>query len=512
MEYMIGVDLGTTSTKAVLFDDRNQVVASANKGYQLYRDIPDMAEEDLNEIFEALIDALSDVVRQANLSEGNKISAVSFSSAMHSLIAFDKNWQPLTRVITWADTRAVKYTEKLKRTGLGQEIYQKTGTPIHPMAPLSKLLWLKTEHEDVYNQAAHYLGIKEYLFHRLFGVNKMDISLASGTGLFNIFNLDWDEQALSVTGLQKAQLPMTVEPYAYETNMAAEYAAVIGIPADTPFVYGAGDGPLSNLGVNAIQPGVAAITIGTSGAIRVVADHPVIDPKGRTFTYALDKEHWVVGGPVNNGGDVFRWARDNMFDAEKSTAALLGTDAYDLMTQIAARVPAGSEGLIFHPYLGGERAPIWDANARGSFFGLNHGHTRAHMLRSVLEGITFNVYMVSLALEEVVGDLKSIQATGGFARSPLWRQMFADIFEQPVTVPEAFESGALAAVIVAQKALGQIDNLNEIEKYIGSANTYQPMPENFQAYRELAPIFIRLSRQLQTEYENIANYQRKHSK
>ena len=137
MEYMIGVDLGTTSTKAVLFDDRNQVVASANKGYQLYRDIPDMAEEDLNEIFEALIDALSDVVRQANLSEGNKISAVSFSSAMHSLIAFDKNWQPLTRVITWADTRAVKYTEELKRTGLGQEIYQKTGTPIHPMAPLS---------------------------------------------------------------------------------------------------------------------------------------------------------------------------------------------------------------------------------------------------------------------------------------------------------------------------------------------------------------------------------------
>lgn len=238
----------------------------------------------------------------------------------------------------------------------------------------------------------------------------------------------------------------------------------------------------------------------------------MIDPKGRTFTYALDKDHWVIGGPVNNGGDVFRWARDNMFDAEKSTAALLGTDAYDLMTQIASRVPAGSEGLIFHPYLGGERAPIWDANARGSFFGLNHGHTRAHMLRAVLEGITFNIYMVSLALEEVVGDLKSIQATGGFARSPLWRQMFADIFEQPVTVPEAFESGALAAVIVAQKALGKIDDLYEIEKYVGNSNTYQPMPENFDAYRELAPIFIRLSRQLQTEYENIANYQRKHAK
>ena len=512
MNYMIGVDLGTTSTKAVLFDEKNQVVSSSNNGYKLYRDIPDMAEEDLDEIFEALLESLHQVVQGAKLTTDDKIEAVSFSSAMHSLIAFDKNWQPLTRVITWADTRAVNFTEELKKSGLGQEIYQKTGTPIHPMAPLSKILWLKSEHEDIYNNAAHYLGIKEYLFHRLFGSNKMDISLASGTGLFNIFNLDWDEQALAVTGLTKEQLPETVQPYDYENSMNEEYANVIGIPSDTPFVYGAGDGPLSNLGVNAIQPGVAAITIGTSGAIRVVSDKPVIDLKGRTFTYALDREHWVIGGPVNNGGDVFRWARDNMFDAEKSTAALLGTDAYDLMTKIAARVPAGSEGLIFHPYLGGERAPIWDANARGSFFGLNHGHTRAHMLRSVLEGITFNVYMVSLALEEVVGDLKSIQATGGFARSPLWRQMFADIFEQPVTVPEAFESGALAAVIMAQKALGKIEKIETIEKYVGNANTYQPLPENFEAYRELAPIFIRLSRQLQTEYENIANYQRKHSK
>ncbi|CAM3183434.1 gluconokinase [Leuconostoc rapi] len=512
MEYMIGVDLGTTSTKAVLFNDQNQVVTTANKAYPLYRDLPDMAEEDLTEIFDALIDALHEVVGQINFKSGDTLAAVSFSSAMHSLIAFDANWQPLTRVITWADTRAVKYTEALKASGLGHEIYKKTGTPIHPMAPLSKLLWLKAEHADIYNKAAHYLGIKEYLFHRLFNANKMDISLASGTGLFNIFNLDWDDQALEVTGISREQLPKPVEPYEYETQMVAEYATAIGLPSDTPFVYGAGDGPLSNLGVNAVKPGVAAITIGTSGAIRVVSDKPVIDPKGRTFTYALDKTHWVVGGPVNNGGDVFRWARDNMFDAEKSTAALLGTDAYDLMTQIASRVPAGSAGLIFHPYLGGERAPIWDANARGSFFGLNHGHTRAHMLRSVLEGITFNVYMVSLALEEVVGELHSIQATGGFARSPLWRQMFADIFEQPVTVPEAFESGSLAAVIVAQKALGKIDNLYDISKYIGSSNTYQPLPENFEAYRELAPIFIRLSRQLQTEYENIANYQRKHTK
>lgn len=507
MDYLIGVDLGTTSTKVVLFDTKGHVIASANKGYKLYRDAPDMAEEDLDEIWEAFTDAMAQVTRAA---KDGKILGVSFSSAMHSLIAFDADWQPLTRVITWADARAVKYTEELKSNGIGQEIYSKTGTPIHPMAPLSKLLWLKNEHTDIYNNAVHYLGIKEFLFNRLFGANKMDYSIASGTGLFNIFNLDWDEQALSVTGITKEQLPEPVDPYTIETGMDPQYAAEMGLGVDTPFIYGAGDGPLSNLGVNAIQPGVAAVTIGTSGAIRVVTDAPKIDPKGRTFTYALDKDHWVVGGPVNNGGDVFRWARDNMFDSEKSTAELLGIDSYDLLTEIASKIPAGADGLLFHPYLGGERAPIWDANARGSFFGLTHNHTRAHMVRAVLEGIIFNIYMVSLALEEVVGDLSAIQATGGFARSPLWRQMAADIFEQPVTVPTAFESGALAATVMAQKALGLIDNLEVIGDMIGEANTYQPNPENYDAYRELTPIFIRLSRQLQTEYKAIADYQRTH--
>ncbi|WP_404975179.1 gluconokinase [Weissella paramesenteroides] len=507
MDYLIGVDLGTTSTKVVLFDTKGHVIASANKGYKLYRDAPDMAEEDLDEIWEAFTDAMAQVTRSAK--EG-KILGVSFSSAMHSLIAFDADWQPLTRVITWADARAVKYTEELKSNGIGQEIYSKTGTPIHPMAPLSKLLWLKNEHAGIYNNAVHYLGIKEFLFNRLFGANKMDYSIASGTGLFNIFNLDWDEQALSVTGITKEQLPEPVDPYTIEKGMNPQYAAEMGLDVDTPFIYGAGDGPLSNLGVNAIQPGVAAVTIGTSGAIRVVTDAPKIDPKGRTFTYALDKDHWVVGGPVNNGGDVFRWARDNMFDSEKSTAELLGIDSYDLLTEIASKIPAGADGLLFHPYLGGERAPIWDANARGSFFGLTHNHTRAHMVRAVLEGIIFNIYMVSLALEEVVGDLSAIQATGGFARSPLWRQMAADIFEQPVTVPTAFESGALAATVMAQKALGLIDNLEVIGDMIGEANTYQPNPENYDAYRELTPIFIRLSRQLQTEYKAIADYQRTH--
>ncbi|MDR0300171.1 MAG: gluconokinase [Streptococcaceae bacterium] len=514
MKYYIGIDLGTTSTKAVLFDDKAKIVSTVNKPYELYRTEPDMAEEDPNEIFEALIAALSELVRSAKEKSGvekAEIAAVSFSSAMHSLIALDESWNPLTRVITWADTRAVKFTEQLKETGKGQEIYERTGTPIHPMAPLSKLLWLRSEKSEIFTKAKHYLGIKEYIFHRLFGVNRMDISIASGTGLFNIFDLKWDQEVLDYVGVSVAQLPEPVDTYTIERGMKSEFAKITGLAEDTAFVYGAGDGPLSNLGVGAIQTGVAAITIGTSGAIRTVAKQPVIDKKGRTFTYALDKEHWVIGGPVNNGGDVFRWAKNNLFDAEKATAELLGIDEYDLLTAIAATVPAGSDGLLFHPYLGGERAPIWDANARGSFFGLTHNHTRAHMVRAVLEGIIFNLFMVSMALSEVVGDLKEIKATGGFARSTLWRQIAADIFEAPITVPSDLESGALAAMVVAKKALGEIDSIEQISEFLGESESYQPYPETFSNYRELAPIFVRLSRQLQTEYRQIADYQRSHT-
>ncbi|MDR2660786.1 MAG: gluconokinase, partial [Lactobacillaceae bacterium] len=232
MEYFIGVDLGTTSTKAVLFDKKGTVIATANHGYELYRDAIGMAEEDLDEIFDAFSESIREITHKINFEDGDQLSAISFSSAMHSLIAFDDNWNPLTRVITWADTRAVDFTEQLKENGLGQQIYEKTGTPIHPMAPLSKLLWLKDNQPEVFQKAKHYLGIKEYIFHRLFGSNKMDYSIASGTGLFNIFNLDWDQQALSTTNIVKEQLPKPVSPYEIERGLINDYDKILRVPKD----------------------------------------------------------------------------------------------------------------------------------------------------------------------------------------------------------------------------------------------------------------------------------------
>ncbi|MCZ2492517.1 gluconokinase [Dellaglioa carnosa] len=509
MPYMIGVDIGTTSTKAVLYDLKGSVIEYANIGYPLYQEEDGMAEQDPEEIYAAVTEAITQVNKKANLSSSD-LKGVAFSAAMHSLILLDKNHKPLTRSITWADNRASKWSDDLNESGIGHEIYLKTGTPIHPMSPLSKLIWLKNEKPDLFNQASYFVGIKDYILYQLFDRLVIDHSLASATGLFNIFNLDWDEQALSVAGVTPEKLPELVETTYQLTGLDKEFSKKTGISRKVPFIIGASDGVLSNLGVDAIDPGVAAVTIGTSGAVRMVIDHPVTDPKGRLFCYALAKDKWVIGGPVNNGGIVFRWLRDEIFTPEKITAEQMQIDPYEIITQIAEKVPAGSDGLLFHPYLGGERAPLWDANARGSFFGLTRQHTRAHMARAVLEGIVFNLDMVMLALTEVSGSPTRIQATGGFAQSSLWRQLLADIFEQEVTIPESFESSCLGAAVLGMESLHLIADLSAVENMIGSTHVHQPQKENFEVYRELLPIFVRLSRSLSSEYKNISDFQRKH--
>lgn len=509
MDYTLGVDIGTTSVKTVLYDIHGKVHGYSNDGYPLYQDTPDMAEEDPEEIFSAMSDGITEILRKANLKKG-ELKGVAFSCAMHSLILLDEDHKPLTRAITWGDNRAVKYADELKHSPEGMEIYQHTGTPIHPMTPLTKLIWLRNDYPDLFKKARWFVGIKEYILYKLFGVLKEDYSIANATGMFNIYNLDWDDQALKIAGVTRDQLPELVDTTYQLTGMHEEYAKVLGIDIKTPFIIGASDGPLANLGVNAIQPGVVAVTIGTSGAVRVVTDKPKTDPKARVFCYYLAKNMWVVGGPVNNGGVVFRWVRDQLCAPEKVTAEQMHIDPYDLLTEIAAKIPAGSDGLLFFPFLGGERAPIWDANARGSFFGLNRTHTRAHMIRAVLEGIVYNLYTVMLALEEVVGRPKSIQASGGFARSALWRQMLTDIFEQDVAIPESFESTALGAATLGMYSLGLIDSLSDVSNFVGTTVVHHPEPKNFNAYRELIPIYIRLSRSLEPEYKHIADYQRRH--
>lgn len=504
--YMMGVDIGTTSTKAVLFTEKGEVIGNENIGYPLHTPDISTAEQDPEEIFQAVQTAMTNLVKH---HPNKNISFVSFSSAMHSLIAVDENDKPITPCITWADNRSEGWAQKIKEDWNGHEVYRRTGTPIHPMSPLSKITWITQERSEIDSKAKKYIGIKEFIFKRFFDEYVVDYSLASAMGMMDLEKLDWDEEALNIAGISRDKLSKLVPTTQTFTNCDPSIAEAIGIDPETPFVIGASDGVLSNLGVNAVKEGEIAVTIGTSGAIRTVINKPQTDDKGRIFCYALTEDHWVIGGPVNNGGMILRWIRDEFASSEMETAKRLGIDPYEVLTKIAEGVRPGSDGLLFHPYLAGERAPLWNPDVRGSFFGLTMSHKKEHMIRAALEGVIYNLYTVFLALTECMdGPVTRIQATGGFARSDVWRQMMSDIFESDVVVPESYESSCLGACILGLYATGKVDSFDVASEMIGSTYKHTPEEEASKEYRQLLPIFINLSRTLGDEYTSIAQYQR----
>ncbi|MDK2599717.1 gluconokinase [Bacillus stercoris] len=407
--YMLGIDIGTTSTKAVLFSENGNVVQKESIGYPLYTPDISTAEQNPEEIFQAVIQTTARITKQ---HPEKQISFISFSSAMHSVIAIDENDKPLTPCITWADNRSESWAHKIKDELNGHEVYKRTGTPIHPMSPLSKIAWITNERKEIASKAKKYIGIKEYIFRQLFNEYVIDYSLASATGMMNLKSLDWDEEALRIAGITPDHLSKLVPTTEIFQHCSPEIAIQMGIDPETPFVIGASDGVLSNLGVNAIKKGEIAVTIeqaAPSGQL-LTSRKPM---KRENFLLRLDGQALGDRGPVNNGGIVLRWIRDEFASSEIETATRLGIDPYDVLTKIAQRVRPGSDGLLFHPYLAGERAPLWNPDVRGSFFGLTMSHKKEHMIRAALEGVIYNLYTVLLALTECMdGPVTRIKQQG----------------------------------------------------------------------------------------------------
>ncbi|USG65352.1 gluconokinase [Brevibacillus ruminantium] len=504
---VIGLDIGTTSTKAVVYREDGQLLGLGNVNYDLSTPRPAWAEQDPDEIFAAVLTALREAISHAGVEAG-QIAAIGFSTAMHSLIAVDESGRPLTNLITWADNRSLEQTERLKREGLGKAIYQHTGTPIHPMSPLSKLIWMKEEDPETFQRAAKFISIKEYVLYKLFGEYVVDYSIASATGLFDIRRLDWYEPALEAAGITRDRLSLPVPTTHILRGIRSPYSTDIGISPETPFVVGASDGVLANLGVGAIRNGQLAVTIGTSGAVRSVVDRPLTDEQGRTFCYVLAENRWVIGGPTNNGGIALRWFRDQFGEKEGREAKERGLEAYDLMLEAASQVPAGAEGLLFLPYLSGERAPHWNAEARGSFFGIGLHHRREHFMRAVLEGILFSVYHVETVLRQLAGRSEEILASGGFARSAVWRQMMSDLFGYDLLVPQTHESSSFGAAVLAMQAVGMIGQLEEVERLVSIVERHQPNVANTAVYHQLFTMYEKLYEKNMDLFSQLASFQR----
>jgi gluconokinase len=508
MTVYVGVDAGTTSTKTIAYDESGRLLAEESAGYDLRSPHPGWAEEDPEEIFDAVLGTLAGVVEAVKTGKHGEISGVCFSTAMHTLIGLGKDGRPLTACITYADNRATEQAVRIREETEGAVIHRRTGTPIHPMSPLTKLLWFRERDADTFDRAAKWVSIKEYIFYRLFGGYVVDYSVASATGLFNLENLNWDDAVLNMLRLSEEKLSRPVPTTRVVEGLKPEYADRIGLDRGTPFVLGANDGVLANLGVGATEPGVVACSIGTSGAVREVVARPRIDDERRLFCYALTEDRWVIGGPINNGGIALRWMQDGLCPDLGAVAREEGRDPYDLMGEMAGAVPAGSGGLVFLPYLMGERAPHWNADASAVFFGLTLGHRREHLIRAVMEGVIYQMYTVALALEDVAGEPREVRATGGFARSALWRQIMADVFRREVTFPDSYEGSCWGAALLGMKALGAVDSLDVANRMTKISTRHQPDEDSARVYGELTKIFTRLYERLEPEFAAISRFQR----
>ncbi|MCM2533811.1 gluconokinase [Neobacillus pocheonensis] len=472
-EFVLGLDIGTTSVKACVFNLHGNLISEAEEMITSYYPRPSWVEQNPDEIERSAVQAVRDAVEKSGIGN-NEILTLGFSSAMHSLICINQDGKPLSPALIWADGRSYPQAEEIKET-LGNRIYSKTGTPIHPMSPFLKLVWMKEMQYEPYQEAKYFMSIKEYLLERWFGQRVVDYSMASATGLFNPQTHQWDNELLKLVDIDAEQLSKIVPPTEILTGIKRNVAEEMGIKPEMPFVIGAADGQLANLGIGAILPGEVAISVGTSGAIRQLTKGTKISDNHETFCYSFTEDTTIIGGPTNNGGIALQWLKE----------LLNYQGSYDEFLSEAERVAPGAEGMIFLPYINGERAPLWNQHAKGSFYGITMTHKKEYFIRAVLEGITFNLFQIGKALERLAGEPQKIFVNGGLSRSILWLQMMADIFETEIYVSETHNSAAWGAAWTALVAIGRVHSFEEIKMNIPMGKAIIPNKETSAIYKNI---------------------------
>jgi len=487
-ELVIGLDLGTTSVKAVLFNLTGEVIQEEEEMITSHYPKPGWVEQDPDEIERAAVLTLKNVLISANVLP-KELLTIGISCAMHSLICVDEKSKAISPMIIWADGRASEQAEKLRRTD--QHIYARTGTPLHPMTPLSKLLWMRENNYEAYLNATYFMSMKEYMLEKWFGKRVVDYSMASATGMLILEKLDWDEEALTLAGIKKDQLSAIVPPTEVLTNMNSSVRNRIGLTEDVPFVVGAADGQLANLGSGAISPGEVAISAGTSGAIRQFVKGTPVDQNQESFTYAFTDELSIIGGPTNNGGIALQWLKD-LLEFEGSHEAFL---------EGAEKMAPGAAGILFHPYVNGERAPLWNQKAKGNFFGLSMIHKRPHIVRAVLEGITFNMYQIGKTLETLAGKPRKISLNGGLTRSPLWVQILADVFGQDVYISDTHHNAAWGAAWTALVGIQKVESFEEIKQNLPNEQVIKPNMTNHKLYEKIYAKYVAVGKDLTKYFE-----------
>lgn len=480
MNNIIGIDLGTTHCKLVIVSPEGKVVFSAKKNCQSFTGDDGRHEQDAEDICQMVLDLLAQAFKYM---PENAISAVSFSAAMHSLLAVDEGGKPLMKAVTWADTRAAQYAQQIKTYDAAADIYAQTGTPIHAMSPLCKIVWLRHERPEIFNLAAKFISIKEYIFHALFGRYVVDHSIASATGLFNIHTRQWHKPALQVAGITEDKLSQPLEVLHAETSLLPLIKQEIGITVDLPFILGCSDGAAAQLGSGTLLANEACVTIGTSGAVRRFIKQAITHPQQKTFTYAFLPGWYLTGGATNNGGNVLQWF-PSIFKVNDD-----GGDKLAAIAKMAEESEAGARGLLFTPYLNGERSPVWDAGATAQLTGLRNTHTVSDIARAVTEGILLNIWEIYQTLPGTE-DVDTIYANGGFFGNAFLAQLLADISGKKIMLQEDADSSAMGAVYLAWLYGGKLKTIEDVKLYTIADITYIKRDDEYMAYKKVVKNYL----------------------
>jgi xylulokinase len=489
----LGIDVSTTGAKALLMDEKGTVVATATTPLTLSTPKPLWSEQDPHEWWTGVTKSIQAALAQAK-SGGGDVAAIGLTGQMHGLVLLDADQRVLRPAILWNDQRTGAQCDEIRaRMGGRGRLVQVTGNDALTGFTAPKILWVRENEPDVYARARLVLLPKDYVRLRLTGVAAMDKADGSGTLLFDLAARDWSAEVLRALDIPRAWLPPTHEGPEVTGRVSAEAAAATGLRAGTPVMAGGGDQAAGAVGAGAITPGVVSLTLGTSGVVFATTDRPLVEPEGRlhAFCHAVPGKWHLMGVTLSAAGSL-QWYRDTLAPGE----------SFDGLVAEAASAPAGSEGLIFLPYLSGERTPYPDPLARGAFVGLTVRHRRAHLTRAVLEGVAFSMKdCMGLLAQAGLASVKQVRVAGGGARSGLWRKILASVLGAELVTVNSTEGAAYGAALLAGVgAGGWKDVATACESAIAVTGRDAPDREWQRAYDALYPRYRAMYPALKSEF------------
>jgi xylulokinase len=489
-DLILAHDLGTTGNKATLFDAQGKVRASAFYGYGMQIPHPNWVEQDPEDWWRAVCDTTRRLLSEARVGP-KEVACVTFSGQMMGCVALDRQARPLRSALIWADTRAQSETDAMLAKIGAEEAYLITGHRASSSYSAPKMMWVRDHQPEIYTQVHKFVLAKDFIVARLTGKFVSDYSDASGTNLLDLRTLDWSPRLIEAAGIPVELLP---EPHIASDVVGEVLPAIAeeaGLAAGTPVVIGGGDGCCAAAGAGVVNEGSAFNYIGSSSWIALATREPIFDPAQRTFNWPhLMRGMYSPCGAMQAAGNSYQWLRDNVCREEREAAVGLKVSPYELMNLQAEGSPRGANGLVFFPYLLGERSPRWNADARGVYFGLSMAHTRADLIRATLEGITLNLRVILDAFREQGAHIPAMRVIGGGANGRLWRQIMADIYELPIQRPALLaEATSFGAALAGGIGVGNYKDWSLAEELTPIVDQTLPDPAAASGYHKLYDFF-----------------------